>query len=321
MIRLDKTRLGQILSGDFNNIPHSLRVSYQEVYYAMTKVLKKRSPVFDTSLSRWGAKIEQENGYWTSENLSTYQKACFSLHSSLIGNWRQVLYVLIQLMDGVQSRCYLYTLVVRCKQHFWLKWLKEKIHFQPRCIMIDNSDTEMTGIRAAYGIDIQVLICHWHIKRVWHKNVAKKVYAHPDVSVQPKQVRDMLRASTHEDFDLLYDELQLFCMENEGTWSISDIQSYFDQEYLPKEEKWSNTWRQLQFRAVVNNQGELSRRDAADRIPDASTGRRYFLREPIKSWDLKKALIEYGVDYTDASIPALYDTMITDLQSTEKNES
>ncbi|KAI9244108.1 hypothetical protein BDA99DRAFT_566360 [Phascolomyces articulosus] len=66
MIRLDKTRLGQILSGDFNNVPHSLRDVYQEVSYPMTKVFKKRaflSPVFDTSLYRWGAKIEQENGY------------------------------------------------------------------------------------------------------------------------------------------------------------------------------------------------------------------------------------------------------------------
>ncbi|KAI8136962.1 hypothetical protein BJV82DRAFT_620827 [Fennellomyces sp. T-0311] len=80
MIRLDKARLGAILSGDFTNIPHVLRISYQEVYYAMTKVLSKRaylSPEFDESLHLWGLKIAQENGHWTSKNLSSYQEGMF----------------------------------------------------------------------------------------------------------------------------------------------------------------------------------------------------------------------------------------------------
>ncbi|KAI8144538.1 hypothetical protein BJV82DRAFT_712487 [Fennellomyces sp. T-0311] len=58
MIRLDKARLGAILSRDFTNVPHVLRTSYQEVYYAMTKIL-------------------QENGHWTSKNLSSYQEGMF----------------------------------------------------------------------------------------------------------------------------------------------------------------------------------------------------------------------------------------------------
>ncbi|KAI7850286.1 hypothetical protein BDC45DRAFT_591607 [Circinella umbellata] len=43
MIRLDKDRLGQILSGDFTNIPHVLHITYQELYYPMIRVMKKRS--------------------------------------------------------------------------------------------------------------------------------------------------------------------------------------------------------------------------------------------------------------------------------------
>ncbi|KAI7850940.1 hypothetical protein BDC45DRAFT_538587 [Circinella umbellata] len=43
MTRLDKGRLGQVLSGDFISIPHVLRITYQEVYYDMTRVMKKQS--------------------------------------------------------------------------------------------------------------------------------------------------------------------------------------------------------------------------------------------------------------------------------------
>lgn len=80
MIRLDKEKLGAILSGDHTNVPHSLRISYQVVYYAMTKVLNRRaclSREFDESLRLWGAKIAQSNGHWTSKNLSTYQEGMF----------------------------------------------------------------------------------------------------------------------------------------------------------------------------------------------------------------------------------------------------
>ena len=52
---------------------------------------------------------------------------------------------------------------------FCIKWLKDEMHFRSRTIMIDNSDTEIAGIRSAYGEDMQVAICHWHLKRAWHQ--------------------------------------------------------------------------------------------------------------------------------------------------------
>ena len=77
IIRLDKDRLGQTLSGDFANILHVLRITYQEVYYPMTRAMKKRShvsPQFDESVLLWGDRIAQNNGHWPSKNLSTYQE-------------------------------------------------------------------------------------------------------------------------------------------------------------------------------------------------------------------------------------------------------
>lgn len=141
---------------------------------------------------------------------------------------------------------------------FWLKWLKDDMHFRPRTIMIDNSDTEIAGIRSAYGEDMQVAICHWHLKRAWRKNIASKVCIRPGVSTHSGLVKvmrdetfnrlnDMVIASTEEDFELAYDELQLFCLEHEEEWDMTALQVYFDREYLPKKTKWSNAWRQVSF--------------------------------------------------------------------------
>ena len=85
MIRSDKDRLGQILSGDFANIPHVLRITYQEVYYAMKK-RSHLSPQFDGSLLLWDDRIAQNNGHWTLKNLSTYQEGIFFFALCLIGN-------------------------------------------------------------------------------------------------------------------------------------------------------------------------------------------------------------------------------------------
>ena len=72
---------------------------------------------------------------------------------------------------------------------FWLKWIKEETRFQPQTIMIDNSNIEMAEIRSAYGESVQVLIWHWHIKRAWCKNLAKKVCVCPGVSTNSHEVK------------------------------------------------------------------------------------------------------------------------------------
>ncbi|KAI7850287.1 hypothetical protein BDC45DRAFT_572934 [Circinella umbellata] len=114
-------------------------------------------------------------------------------------------------VEEIGSYYYLYSLVVRCQE------------------------SEIAGIRLAYGESVQVLICHWHIKRAWRKNIAKKVCVRPGLSTSAlhvKIIRDdalnrlngMLRAGTEEDFELAYDELQIFCIEHEGEWDMSALQ-------------------------------------------------------------------------------------------------
>ncbi|KAI8143303.1 hypothetical protein BJV82DRAFT_107641 [Fennellomyces sp. T-0311] len=144
IIRLDKKRLGEIFSGDYSKVPHSLRITYEEVYYAMTKVLSKRaylSPRFDESLERWDLKIAQEEGYWTSKNLSTYPEGMFLF--AFMSKWqRSVLYLNGGIaclgsthrtcVDGADSHCYLYTIVAR---------YQETGKGSPLCWMVTNSDS------------------------------------------------------------------------------------------------------------------------------------------------------------------------------------
>lgn len=57
----------------------------------------------------------------------------------------------------------------------WFEWLKSVINFVPKSIMIDCSPVEINAINQVYGDVVQVLLCHWHIKRAWEKHIKKMV--------------------------------------------------------------------------------------------------------------------------------------------------
>lgn len=57
----------------------------------------------------------------------------------------------------------------------WLTWLKTNFALKLKTIMIDCSATEVTAIKNVFNNDVQVLLCHWHIKRAWETNIKQKV--------------------------------------------------------------------------------------------------------------------------------------------------
>ena len=57
----------------------------------------------------------------------------------------------------------------------WLSWLKFECGFYPKRIMIDCSVTEMDAILSTFGTEVQVLVCHWHIRRAWEKKLNRYV--------------------------------------------------------------------------------------------------------------------------------------------------
>ena len=58
----------------------------------------------------------------------------------------------------------------------WLNWVVRtvSVHKVQR-IMIDCSPTEIAAIKATFGNGVDILLCHWHIRRAWEMRMKKEV--------------------------------------------------------------------------------------------------------------------------------------------------
>jgi hypothetical protein len=97
-------------------------------------------------------------------------------------------------MTNPDHYCYLYTIVVRSPFTNkgvpvafmltsneiipllvkWLQNIKDNNNLNVARIMIDCSTAEIGAIRQVFG-GVDILLCHWHIKRAWDVNVKKHV--------------------------------------------------------------------------------------------------------------------------------------------------
>ncbi|KAG2223095.1 hypothetical protein INT45_008943 [Circinella minor] len=131
----------------------------------------KKELLMDVWVAPWQKKIllKQED-----INLDSTHKTCVSFLSH-------------------RGDCYLFSLVTRsyvtyksCPVAFfitnsessftisrWLSCLKFECGFYPKRIMIHCSVTEMDAILSTFGTEVQVLVCHWHIRREWKKKLKK----------------------------------------------------------------------------------------------------------------------------------------------------
>lgn len=95
------------------------------------------------------------------------------------------------LKRALNPNCYLYTIVVRNKitnkgvpvcflitnrevtpiLAKWLNWIKKNTNVNPQRIVIDCSTTEIEALRQAFSGQVDILLCHWHIKRAWEKHL------------------------------------------------------------------------------------------------------------------------------------------------------
>lgn len=44
-------------------------------------------------------------------------------------------------------------------------------------MMIDCSPTEQMAIRQVFGNSVQILLCHWHIRKAWDDHIRKVMTA------------------------------------------------------------------------------------------------------------------------------------------------
>lgn len=117
--------------------------------------------------------------------------------------------------------------------------------------MIDCSATEIRAIKEVFGEnDIDILLCHWHIKRAWETHIKKdvKISNSTHETKRPSKTvfvlvyaglnNIMMNANSEETFNL---SLQLFHHQfKDQTVFIA----YFDKLWVPKKELWSRAWRQ-----------------------------------------------------------------------------
>ena len=62
----------------------------------------------------------------------------------------------------------------------WMKTVIQAVRaqeqeWQPACVIIDDCDAEAKALRDAFEQNIQIVLCIWHVKRAWLKNILKKV--------------------------------------------------------------------------------------------------------------------------------------------------
>ncbi|CEP14465.1 hypothetical protein [Parasitella parasitica] len=126
---------------------------------------------------------------------------------------------------------------------FWLEWLKYQFGYSPSMVMIDNSDIKIAAINLAYNktdeadifnINVKIMLCHWHIMKAWNAKILTKLARDP------------------EEFDLAFDEFEIWCRENED-WETYELLDYVEVNYLPKKEKCSKAWRKGNYNIDTNN--------------------------------------------------------------------
>ncbi|KAG0168164.1 hypothetical protein DFQ29_010262 [Apophysomyces sp. BC1021] len=107
MLRVDKEILQNILD-ESAALPLTLRIGYQEVYYAIRSSLQKKAhlaPALEESLHRWGTKIVQQQGFFKYERMDQYADGTFifAFHSSWQLQTQRIILATMGLQGGVFS--------------------------------------------------------------------------------------------------------------------------------------------------------------------------------------------------------------------------
>lgn len=131
--------------------------------------------------------------------------------------------------------------------------------------MIDCSQTEISAISEAFP-EVNISLCHWHIKRAWETNIKKQVNVFANRTQKLKltfkhciqikitnakqeteraqaQIRVTLNNMMHAtDEDSFQKDYQYF---KKSFQDFPDFVNYFNNQWLPKSEKWCKAWRRV----------------------------------------------------------------------------
>ncbi|KAI7852729.1 hypothetical protein BDC45DRAFT_536944 [Circinella umbellata] len=205
--------------------------------------------------------IDEHNNRFTIAWISKWQKPILQRQDIVcVGSTHKTCKSFIRSSDS----CYLFTIVCKnfdtnkgCPVGFmitnsettvsvasWFEWLKSVINFVPKSIMIDCSPGDV----------VQVLLCHWHIKRAWEKHIKKMIKVENsthETKEQQRQARNSLNLLMNCDsidlFEVLWDSFKSMWHDVNGYVEFYD---YMYQYWYPKREKWCKAWRPKYCRKV-----------------------------------------------------------------------
>ncbi|KAF9578689.1 hypothetical protein BGW38_005400, partial [Lunasporangiospora selenospora] len=127
-----------------------------------------------------------------------------------------------------------------------------------KTIVIDDSQTEKNAINKAFGPDICIHLCLWHVQRNWSRQLQSKVSKNDDsvtIKVVRHAVMGTLRAIMYEsDLTKALEKRDALCSSLAKIPSCTEMLVYLQDYYFTpdKEREWMRSYRQDIYWADVN---------------------------------------------------------------------
>ncbi|CEP13224.1 hypothetical protein [Parasitella parasitica] len=270
---MDENQLNEI--GNHGEIPVAMLVNYQDVQNAILEKLNaaaRKHKSDEKSVVLW-LEYLKENGYETVLDISDNTDAPLVL--SWYSPWQKKYLKAAEdwFLDSTHKTCvsfidkrdcYLMTIVVHnpitkkgllvaffitsmeCSPTIerFLSWLKNNNNLKLKRIMIDCSATEQRAIILSFSSTVQILLCDWHLQRVWEDHIKKISFK--GGTADKKAARKLFRARLCK---ILYSEKEDGFWENWNqfkTFYETDhltFLTYLYKNWMTKKEKWAKAWR------------------------------------------------------------------------------
>ncbi|OAD65555.1 hypothetical protein PHYBLDRAFT_64623 [Phycomyces blakesleeanus NRRL 1555(-)] len=196
LLRLEDVKLEEMEnSTSMTSIPSAMMIQYKDVHNAIVARINNSARKHykdEISTERWIAFL-QEKGYQTM--FDTYNSVGPLL--SFLNN-KDCYLMSVVVYNPVTNKgvpVAFFVISIECSYTIarWLNWLKDTNSLKVKRIMIDCSPIEQKAIWDTFGPSVQILLCHWHIKRVLESHVKKVTI--PNAHLETKNVRANIRAA------------------------------------------------------------------------------------------------------------------------------